>query len=180
MILDEAYCDTAPNDAVPPIDVSNAQVLRFRTFSKAYGLAGARIGYAIGAEEVVGAFNRVRNHYGVNRVGQIGALAALADQNYLSHVVTKVSRARDRIGQIAADHGLRALPSATTFVAIDCGADGAFAERVLQALLDRDVFVRKPKAAGLDHLIRVSTGIDADLDVFAEQLPKALDIARGG
>ena len=48
LLLDEAYCDTAPGDSVAAIDVSNPQVLRFRTFSKAYGLAGARIGYAIG------------------------------------------------------------------------------------------------------------------------------------
>ncbi len=47
-VLDEAYCDTAPTDALPPIDVSNPMVLRFRTFSKAYGLAGARVGYCIG------------------------------------------------------------------------------------------------------------------------------------
>jgi histidinol-phosphate aminotransferase len=71
-----------------------------------------------------------------------------------------------------------ALPSATNFVAIDCGQDGAFAKAVLQALLERDVFARKPIAPGLDRCIRVSCGLDAELDVFAEILPLALTAAR--
>ena len=75
LLLDEAYCDTAPAAELLPVDAGNAQVLRLRTFSKAYGLAGARIGYCIGEARVIRAFEKVRNHYGINRVGQIGALA---------------------------------------------------------------------------------------------------------
>ena len=84
LLLDEAYCDTAPAGTVPAIDVSNPQVLRLRTFSKAYGLAGARIGYCLGEAGMISAFEKVRNHYGINRVGQIGALAAVEDQAYLA------------------------------------------------------------------------------------------------
>ena len=73
LILDEAYCDTAPAGTLPAIDVGNPQVVRYRTFSKAYGLAGARIGYCAGAAEMIEAFDKVRNHYGINRVGQLGA-----------------------------------------------------------------------------------------------------------
>ncbi|MEO1207895.1 MAG: aminotransferase class I/II-fold pyridoxal phosphate-dependent enzyme, partial [Pseudomonadota bacterium] len=68
LLLDEAYADTAPPDAIPPLDVSCPNVLRYRTFSKAYGLAGARIGYAIGHADVIGQFEKVRNHYGVNLI----------------------------------------------------------------------------------------------------------------
>ncbi|MBN9290214.1 MAG: pyridoxal phosphate-dependent aminotransferase, partial [Hyphomicrobium denitrificans] len=103
-------------------------------------LAGARIGYAIGESSVIEAFDKVRNHYGIKRVGQIGALAAIRDQAYLR--------------------------------------DAAFAEHVLKALLDRDVFVRKPVAKGIDHCIRVSCGRDEDLDVFAKALPAAIEDAR--
>ncbi len=178
LLLDEAYCDTAPPGSIPAIATGNPQVLRLRTFSKAYGLAGARIGYALGEAGLIANFEKVRNHYGINRIGQIGALAAIEDQAHLASVVTNIAHARDRIASIARDNGLNPLPSATNFVAIDCGRDGPFAKAVLDGLLDRDVFVRKPAAPGLDRCIRVSCGLDAELDLLAEVLPAALAAAR--
>jgi len=178
LILDEAYIDTAPPGTAPPIDISNPQIVRYRTFSKAYGLAGARIGYAIGESSVIEAFEKVRNHYGINRVGQIGALAALRDQDYLASAVSGIARARNRIAGIATAHGLQPLPSGTNFVAIACGGDGPFAARVLDGLLERDIFVRKPAAKGLDHCIRVSCGRDEDLVLLERALPAALEQAR--
>lgn len=177
LCLDEAYCDTAPPADLLPIDTGNAQVLRFRTFSKAYGLAGARIGYCVGEAGLIRQFEKIRNHYGINRVGQIGALAALRDQDYLASAVARITRARDIIGQIARHNGLAPLPSAANFVTIDCSRDGAFAKRVLDGLLDRDVFARMPGVAPLDRCIRVSCGRDEDLAVFAEMLPPALAAA---
>ena len=178
LVLDEAYCDTAPAGTVPPIDVNNPQIIRYRTFSKAYGLAGARIGYAIGEASVIEAFEKVRNHYGINRVGQIGTLEALRDQDHLRKVVGDIASARDKISAIAENNLLTPLPSAASFVAIDCGRDGAFAKKVLDALIERDVFVRKPMVPGLDQYIRVSCGVDSDLAVLAGELPGALDDAR--
>jgi histidinol-phosphate aminotransferase len=178
LCLDEAYCDTAPATELLPVDVGNAQVLRFRTFSKAYGLAGARIGYCLGEASVIRAFEKIRNHYGINRVGQIGALAALEDQEYLAEAVARIVRARDIIGAIARSNGLAPLPSAANFVTIDCGRDGTFAKRVLKGLLEHDVFARMPVVAPLDRCIRVSCGRDEDLAVFADALPLALASAR--
>lgn len=178
LVLDEAYCETAPDAAVPPLDVNNPRVIRYRTFSKAYGLAGARIGYALGERETIAAFDKVRNHYGVNRIGQIGALAALRDQAHLDAVKVSVAHARTRLAAIARDNGLMPIESAASFVAIDCGADGAFAKRVLDALIERDVFVRKPVAAHIDRCIRVSCGEVDALDVFADALPGALAAVR--
>jgi histidinol-phosphate aminotransferase len=180
LLLDEAYSDTAPPEAVPPLDVSNPQVLRLRTFSKAYGLAGLRVGYGIGEATLIKSFDKIRNHFGVNRLGQIGALAALADQHHLDKVVREITEARNRIGTIAAANGLRALPSGTNFVAIDCGRDGHFARRVLDELLARDVFVRMPGIRPLDRCIRVSAGRAADLTLFADALPEALRAAERG
>lgn len=178
LLLDEAYCDTAPPSAIPPIDVSNPQVLRMRTFSKAYGLAGARVGYAVGEAELIAVFEKVRNHYGLNRVGQIGALAALVDQPYLAEAVGKIGRARERIADIARRNGLVPLPSAANFVTIDCGADGVFARAVLDQLLLKDVFARKPGIAPLDRCIRISCGRDEDLDILERVLPDAIAAAR--
>jgi histidinol-phosphate aminotransferase len=177
LCLDEAYGDFAPAGTLPPLDVTNPQVLRFRTFSKAYGLAGARVGYVIGEASVINSFNKIRNHFGMPRVSQAGALAALADQPYLAAVVAKVNAAKARIGEIASANGLQALPSATNFVAIDCGRDGVFAKRVLDALIAQDVFVRMPGVEPLNRCIRVSAGRPADLDVFAAELPGALKAA---
>ncbi|MBS9719929.1 pyridoxal phosphate-dependent aminotransferase [Tianweitania sp. BSSL-BM11] len=177
LILDEAYGEFAPVGTLPPIDVIRPNMLRMRTFSKAYGLAGMRCGYAIGDVEMIRAFDRVRNHFGISRMTQVAALAALKDQAHLAETVKKVERCRERLYRIAEDNRLTALPSATNFVAINCGSDGAFAMRVLQELGQRGIFVRKPMTPGLDHYIRVSCGPDAEIDLFAKALPAALDAA---
>lgn len=178
LILDEAYIDLAPEGTAPAIDASDPRVIRMRTFSKGYGMAGARVGYAIGAAPLIQAFDKIRNHFGMSRISQIGALAALADQPYLTEVKARVARARDRIGTIARANGVTPLPSATNFVTIDCGQDGAFARRTLQALIARGIFVRMPFVAPQDRCIRVSCGTDAMLDAFAAALPEALAAAR--
>lgn len=179
LILDEAYCELGPQSAVPPIDVSRTNVVRMRTFSKAYGLAGIRCGYAIGETDIIAAFEKIRNHYGVSRMAQIAGEVALEDQAYLASVVQRVALGRQRIAAIAAENDLNALPSATNFVTIDCGRDGAFALKVMQSMLARDVFIRKPMVPVLDRCIRVSVGLDHELDIFAEELPGALATACG-
>ena len=180
LCLDEAYCEFAPEGTMPAIDVTDPRVLRFRTFSKVHGLAGARVGYAIGEAGLIKSFDKIRNHFGVNRIAQAGALAALADQVHVADVVRRVVRARERIAAIARANGLAPLPSATNFVTIDCGRDGGFARRVLTQLIARDIFIRMPGVAPLDRCIRVSAGTDADLDAFAEALPAALSAAADG
>jgi histidinol-phosphate aminotransferase len=178
LALDEAYGETAPLDRLPPIDVGRPNVLRLRTFSKAYGLAGIRCGYAIGEGAAITEFEKIRSHYGVNKMAQVAGLAALGDQEYLTDVVGRIAAGRERISDIARANGLKPILSATNFVTLDCGADGAFALKVLQGLLKRDVFVRKPMAPGLDRCIRISVGLSHELDIFAEALPEALAEAR--
>ena len=179
LCLDEAYSEFAPPGTMPAIDVSNPRVLRFRTFSKAHGMAGARIGYAIGEAELIKSFDKIRNHFGVSRIAQAGALASLQDTTHLASVVAQVAAARERIASIAMDQGLKPLASAANFVAIDCCKDGAFARRVLSELIARDVFVRMPGVSPLDRCIRVSAGLPSDLDLFEETLPEALRAAAG-
>ncbi|SMY08969.1 pyridoxal phosphate-dependent aminotransferase [Flavimaricola marinus] len=179
LLMDEAYIELAPPGTAPVIAATDPRVLRFRTFSKGYGMAGARIGYAIGAAPVIAAFERVRNHFGVNRIAQAGALAALKDDAWLAHVQAEVGAARTRIAEIGAQNGLTALPSATNFVTLDCGSDGAFAGNLMAALLDAGIFVRKPFAAPQDRCVRIGTGPAADLDAFATALPAALVTAKG-
>lgn len=174
LCLDEAYGEFAPAGVLPPIDVSIGNVLRFRTFSKAYGLAGARVAYAVGAAPLIAEFEKVRNHFGVNKVAQAGALAALADQDHLRSTIAKVEAARARIAAIAAANGLKALPSATNFVAVDLERDGDYARAVLGRLIERDIFVRMPGVAPLDRCIRIGCGLDTELDLLADVLPQVL------
>ncbi len=178
LILDEAYIETAPENTAPPIDVSIPNVLRFRTFSKAYGMAGARVGYVIGHAGLIAQYDKIRNHFGMNRAAQMGALAALDDQDYLHETINKIKNARERIYTIAADNNLSAIPSATNFVAVDCGRDTAFAKSVLDGLVARRVFVRMPGSEPQSRCIRVSVGNDENLDLFARELKVVLSDLR--
>lgn len=178
LLLDEAYAEFMYPAALPSVDPAHPRVIRFRTFSKAMGLAGLRVGYALTAPETARAFDRLRNHFGVGRVAQAGALAATGATGWLADVVARTAAARERVARIAAANGLAALPSSTNFVAVDCGADGDFARAVLRELVARDVFVRMPGVAPLDRCIRVTAGPDAALDVFEAALPEALAAAR--
>lgn len=179
LFLDEAYGEFAPEGVLPALDPDDPRVLRLRTFSKAHGLAGLRVGYGIAAPALAQAFDKLRNHFGVGRVAQAGALGALSATGWLAEVVARTVRGRERIAAIAEANGLRPLPSATNFVAIDCGGDGALARRVLEQCAARDVFIRMGGAPPLDRCIRVTAAPDAALDVFAEVLPQALAAARG-
>jgi len=174
LVLDEAYMDFAPQGTAPAFDTTDKNVIRFRTFSKAYGMAGARVGYGIGAPDLITNFNKIRNHFGVNLISQVGALAALGDDRYLAQTIENVAVARERIAGIARANGLSVVPSSTNFVAIDCGHDGVFAKRVVAALLVRGIFVRMPFVAPQDRCIRVSAGTQGDLDLFEAAFPEAL------
>lgn len=178
LILDEAYVDLAPLGTAPRIAPDDPRVIRMRTFSKGYGLAGLRVGYAMGAEDLIRSFDKVRNHFGLGRIAQAGALAALADQAWLTQVREQVATARATIAAIARDNGLIPLPSATNFVTVDCGRDGDFARRLLAELLARDIFLRMPGVAPLDRCIRISCGRPADLAALAAALPPALAAAQ--
>lgn len=175
LVLDEAYADLAPEGSLPKITAMRPNLLRFRTFSKAYGMAGVRVAYVVGEPASVAQFDKVRNHFGVSRIAQAGALAALADQEYLRETVNKIAGARAELAAIARRAGLTPLASATNFVAIDCGGDGAYARALLSAILERGVFIRMPGVAPLDRMIRVSAGRPEDLALFEDALIGAID-----
>ena len=177
LVLDEAYVDLAPESAAAQLPIDHPGVIRMRTFSKGYGLAGMRVGYAMGAPDLIRAFEKIRNHFGMNRLAQIAALAALKDQAGLRNIQAQVERSKQRITAIAEENGLSALPSASNFVAVDCGKDGTFARAVLASLIAQGIFVRMPFAAPQDRCIRISCGPEAEMDLVANALPVALQSA---
>jgi histidinol-phosphate aminotransferase len=169
LLLDEAYVDFALLGTSPPVDPDDPKVIRVRTFSKAHGMAGARIGYALANAETIAVFDRIRLHFGVNRVAQAGALASLQDQSFVVSVVQEVARGRADYEALAAGLGMPTLPSATNFVAMDLGSEDR-AARVVGALLGEGVFVRRPAAPPLDRLVRVSVGTAGERALFGEIL----------
>jgi len=171
LLLDEAYIEFANADAAPAIDVSNEQVIRFRTFSKAYGMAGMRIGYAIAHPDIITGYNKIRNHFGINRLAQIGALASLQDSTFLPRVLEQVAVGRERVYQFADKHGLGYLPSATNFVAVDMGSSER-ATSMLAELNDNGVFIRMPSVSPLNRFIRVGIGTPQEHAVFITQFDK--------
>lgn len=168
LLLDEAYADfVAPGDLLPPH--FDERLLRMRTFSKAYGMAGARIGYALTAAANVRTFQKIRLHYGINRNAQIGALAALGDDAFCERVIAETARARNDYYALAAELGCGYIESSTNFVCIDMQS-AARATRVVDDLLRAGVWIRKPGAPPLDRYVRVSAGTAPMRRAFASAL----------
>lgn len=108
-----------------------------------------------------------------------GAKAALSDDGHLADTVAQVEKSRARIASIALENGLNPLPSsATNFVAIDCGKDGAFARQIVEELGKLGIFVRMPFVAPQNRCIRVSCGPDAEMTLLAAALPEAIKAAQ--
>ena len=136
-----------------------------RTFSKLFGLAGLRIGYMIGPPPVVGAVRRLRHWYDVTDAAHLAAVACLSDPGEVARRVEATRSARDRLTTILAGHGLMALPSAASFVAVRAPDAVALSE----LLAARGVFVRTvPAPSG--GLIRIAAGDDADLALLVAAL----------
>jgi len=157
LLLDEAYVDFMTKMPVLALDVQDTRLIRFRTFSKAYGLAGMRIGYCLGHQDIIAGFNRIRNHFAVNKLAQIAAAASLLDDTFLPGVVEKVNEGRNRIYALATRLGLSYVPSSTNFVTVNIGS-ATKAEAMLESLADVGVFVRKPGMAPHDQYVRFGVG----------------------
>lgn len=176
LLLDEAYADFVDETRLLAPTFED-RLVRVRTFSKAYGLAGARIGYALLTQRNAERFERVRLQYGVNRNAQIGALAALGDETHLRWVIEQTEAARREYESVARELGTVTIASHTNFVCIDM-EKAEWATAIVQALLRRGVWVRKPGAPPLDRYIRVSAGTAPMREAFVEALRAAIKEVR--
>ena len=173
LLLDEAYADFVDDsDLLAPL--FEDRLIRLRTFSKAYGMAGARIGYALTTQRNVQTFGKVRLQYGINRNAQIGALASLGDDEFARYVVAQTAHARDDYYRLARSLGRRYIESQTNFVCIEMETPQR-AMRVMNELLARGVWIRKPGAPPLDAFIRVSAGTQPMREAFAAALRAVLN-----
>lgn len=174
LLLDEAYSDFALPGTLPALDPEDPRIIRVRTFSKAHGMAGARVGYAIAAAETIAAFDKIRHHFGVSRLSQEAALASLGDPEFLGRVKEEVEQGRRDYAALAARLGVATLPSATNFVAFDLGTS-VRAKTLLARLLEEEgVFLRMPGVAPLDRTVRVTVGTRDERRDFAAALERVL------
>ncbi|MBA3392239.1 MAG: histidinol-phosphate transaminase [Deltaproteobacteria bacterium] len=166
LVIDEAYAEYAAE--WPEVDHADGlallrtdrRVVVLRTFSKIYGLAGLRVGFAAADPSVVDVLGRVGRTFHVSSLAQVGAIAALDDDE---HVATSARQARIAIERLRAEvrgPGVRVYPSLANFVLIDCGrASGP----IYDGLLRRGVIVRPMAAWGMPDHIRVSVACEADM-----------------
>ena len=155
VIFDEAYFEFVDDPNYPNgLDylAKGQNVMVMRTFSKMYGLAGLRLGYAVTKPELVAAMNRVREPFNVNSMAQVGALAALTDKEHVAKVKAANLAGRDYLYQAFAKLGLPYIPTVANFIMVDTGKDSA---KVFQALLKKGIIVRSGDIYGYDTSVRV-------------------------
>lgn len=164
VVVDEAYLEYAAGEDYPDCSEWLSEfpnLVVTRTFSKAYGLAGLRIGYAISHPDVAELLNRVRQPFNVNSVAQAAALAALEDADYVRESVRANATQLHRLAAGLKEAGLGVLPSRANFVLADTGTD---AERWYARLLREGVIVRPVANYGLPNHLRISTGLPGEVD----------------
>jgi histidinol-phosphate aminotransferase len=174
LVIDEAYTEYAAQ--WPEVDhldgmtlaKQDKRVVVLRTFSKIYGLAGLRIGYAIADKQVVDLVNRVGRTFHVGSLAMVGAIAALDDQE---HVEISAKHARGAIEQLRSEVKAKVYPSLANFVLIDCGKPST---PIYERLLKMGVIVRPMAAWGLPNHIRVSVAAAPDMPRVIGALNEAL------
>lgn len=175
VFIDEAYFEFAHSiykDYPDGLDyLKKPGVIVGRSFSKAYGLAGLRIGYGVACAEMIGYMERSREPFNVNLLAQAGATAALDDKAFLKDTLAHVKKEKEFLYAGFRRIGIRYHESATNFVMADVARD---CKRVFEALLRKGVIVRDMKAWGLDTYIRVTVGKRPENTKFLEALDNVL------
>ncbi|WP_265919154.1 histidinol-phosphate transaminase [Cupriavidus nantongensis] len=177
VVLDEAYNEYL--DADQQYDAI-AWVRRYpnlmvsRTFSKAYGLAGLRIGYAVAQPELTDLLNRIRQPFNVNSVAQAAAIAALADTDFLRRSAELNRDGKRQLTEAFDRLGLEYVPSSGNFVLVRVGDDDGAGARVNLALLRQGVIVRPVGKYNLPRWLRVTIGLPEENAAFIAALERAL------
>jgi histidinol-phosphate aminotransferase len=183
VILDEAYYDFAHYFAVNRgVDYSHAldyvnqgrKVVVLRTFSKAHGLAGVRVGYGIGPSELMSYFARMRTTFSVSVVAQAGALAALDDEAHTEKTLKNNAEQAERLGTGISELGYQPVPTWANFLYCELGDDAAAVAKRLQA---EGLIVRPMGPWGAPAAIRITIGTAEQNDIFLKAFKKVMERA---
>jgi histidinol-phosphate aminotransferase len=179
VVLDEAYIHYAASLNLRHSEEAyrkRKNLLILRTFSKVYGLAGIRIGYAVGKPELVAALNKLRTPFNVSGVAQAAAIAALDDRQHVERCIAENASERSRLSEGLAKLGLRPVPSETNFVFMEVGPD---AKEISDELLRAGVIVRPLGWMGFAEAIRVSVGTAEENDKCLAAMAEVLGNRAG-
>jgi len=177
VVLDEAYTEYLPAekryDSIGWVR-RYPNLLVSRTFSKAFGLAGLRVGFAIAQPELTDLLNRLRQPFNVNTLAQAAAIAALNDQAFLEKTAALNAQGYRRLTEAFDKLGLEYVPSDGNFVLVRVGNDDAAGNRVNLELLKQGVIVRPVGNYGLPQWLRVTIGLPQENEAFIAALEKTL------
>ena len=183
VVLDEAYCDFAAEFAAARgIDYSHSldyvreerNVVVLRTFSKAHGLAGMRVGYGLGPAVLMQYFNRMRTTFSVSALAEAAALAALDDKDHTSNTIANIRRGAEFLTSKLSEMGYRPIPTFANFIFFDAGEDAAALSKRIQA---EGIIVRPLAPWGAPTAIRVTIGTPEQNELFIAALARATEKA---
>lgn len=178
-VVDEAYVELADEGTtVAPWIREWPNLIVMRTFSKAFGLAGLRLGYLLASPEVITYANRVRHAFNVNLVAIAAALASLNDMDNVRARISELCQTRDWLtAELARMPGLRPIPSQGNFVLVDVAESGKKAKEFVDGLFERGVFVRDfstKKGLEPDRYFRITVGLPEDMKRLVAALSEML------
>jgi histidinol-phosphate aminotransferase len=178
IILDEAYFEYAKDNPRYPDSMHYRydNVITLRTFSKIYGLAGARIGYGFAHEELIANLLKVKLPFEPSTLAQAAGIGALADKAFLHRSLELNARGVRVLTEGLQEMGLHVIPSEANFVMVEL-SNVEQAARIVEDLLGQGVIVRPLKAFGLPQCIRISTGTDEDNQRCMTALQRAVQTA---
>ncbi|MFH1394682.1 MAG: histidinol-phosphate transaminase [Candidatus Omnitrophota bacterium] len=175
VFIDEAYYEFARGGDYPEtLDMIKRQdrnVIIARTFSKAYGLAGLRVGYSVAREDIAMLLNKVREPFNVNSIAQAAAIAALEDKEHLQASVNLVLSEKEKFYQKFKSLGLEYIPTRANFIAVNTKRDS---KQIFNFLLTKGIIVREMSAWGLDGFIRVNIGLPEENEMFFKVFAEAI------
>ena len=169
LLVDEAYADFAQTNCVPLATAAkNRNVIVMRTLSKSFSLAGLRLGYCIGPEDLIDALYKVKDSYNVDALAQAVAFAALNDLKWMRTNVSKVRRTRARVAKELARRGWDVPPSESNFLFVRPAHRPA--AELFEALRAQNIFVRYFKGPRTGDRLRITIGTDAEMDTLLAAL----------
>lgn len=175
VFLDEAYYEFATGGDYPEtiglIKRQDRNIIVARTFSKAYGLAGLRVGYGMAREDIIAALNKVREPFNVNSLAQAAAIAALDDDQYREASVELARQEKEKLYKRFDELGLNYIPSKTNFVLVQTNRDSV---RVFESILKKGVIIREMSPWGLKGFVRVNIGLPEENEMFLKAFDDAL------
>lgn len=175
VVLDEAYVDFVDQEIRLDARIylnGDKPVVALRTFSKAYGLAGLRIGYGLMSATISDFINRVRQPFNVNQLAQVAALAALGDEDHYQKTFDLTKQGTAWLSKEVSALGCKSFPTQTNFFLIDVGMD---CKKLYEAMLGKGVIVRPMSAYGFPSYIRITVGLPEENKRFVKALAQTLD-----